>query len=176
MSTHLGPLERHPDGHWLLGNPEGKKGGAHFVLEREGLRHRVEGTEEKLLPWARQMELSVRPKTHPWGTWQLRGLLRTPYEQWQAPFAHHTRRRYQQGHVLILNELLRQLTAAHALDRLADPEWLQHVVTPLAPEDPLSPRSAQLLVQQVLRTAGGLVLPEQPRRDLITEPSTPYFP
>ncbi|MEU8552216.1 hypothetical protein AB0C81_35495 [Streptomyces roseoverticillatus] len=178
MTTYLGPIE-HAHGRWVIGDAE-RASGRHLELTAEGVLTHGPGDEEgQLVPWSRFMSLSLHVTTVRWASSRTAGLLndffgdgigpmnsvdsngsclqgtvRKPYEHWAGRFSHHDHR-YSYAHVMMAQELVRQLMAAQAVERLGDAEWLAGVIARLTDERPRTFRAAQLLVASVLGLEDG---------------------
>ncbi|MFC5722561.1 hypothetical protein ACFP1Z_20540 [Streptomyces gamaensis] len=165
---------------WVIGDPE-RHCGAHLKLTPEGIRPHAKGAQQELIPWSRFMELSLFVTARRWSSSRtvgalndflgsesgedgidshgscLRGMLRHPYEHWTGRFSHHERR-YRTSEILLVDELVRQLTKAQATEQLGNADWLDQAVTRLAPERPGTPSGARRLVSRLLeadfKTAG----------------------
>jgi hypothetical protein len=152
-----------------------RKDGLCVVLTPEGLeQRRGEETAPRLaVEWSQFVELKVRAAYRSWhatpgggfvGAFatgaetgrdgcSLHGILRHPYELWEARYTHH-RRRYTGGHVIVLKALFDQLTEAKALERLGDPEWLGSAVAKLSSTTSWYAPKANRLVEATIRSLG----------------------
>lgn len=169
----LGPLER-DGGRWLVGDDRGRYG--YWVEFREdGLYQYAPRAEGQLVPWSRVMLVQrfTLGAKYPRGNFGLRGwlgglrgpwlgsgpgylhmTLRHPYEDWLARFDRHPRS-YSGYQLFLFQELLRQTVGLGQAHRLGDPEWLDRVVTRLAPLRPRGYRGFERAVTTALEEAAG---------------------
>ncbi|MEV6681850.1 hypothetical protein AB0N09_34000 [Streptomyces erythrochromogenes] len=169
---HLGPLELVGD-RWVIGDST-RESGLFIALAPEGLEHRRRGETRPLagVEWGNFVGLGVNAayrsrQTGPaagvvealrhvnWGRdgCSLQGSLRHPYEDWSARYTHHERR-YRAGHVIVLQALFDDLSAAKALHRLGDPEWLGSAVSELSSYTSWYAPKGHRLVKATIRTLG----------------------
>ncbi|MFJ8018390.1 hypothetical protein [Streptomyces sp. NPDC096339] len=172
MAQQLGPLEL-VGGRWVLGDPA-RESSLSIMLTPEGLEHRRHGETALLatVKWGQFVSLGVSAahrnrqtsrtagfastfRDLGWGPdgCSLYGDLRHPYERWSARYTHHERR-YPAGHVIVLQALFDQLSAAKALDSLGDPEWLGSAVTELSSYTSWYGPGGNRLVKEIVRALG----------------------
>ncbi|GGU58327.1 hypothetical protein [Streptomyces lavendofoliae] len=173
MAQYLGPLELRGN-QWVIGDPA-RGDGLSVVLTPEGLEHRRRDEAAPLLAveWSDLTVLRVRAAHRRWqgtagggfvGAFQpgvdtgrdgcsLHGVLRRPREPWSVRYTHHERR-YTGGHVIALKALFSRLTAAKALDRLGNGEWLGTAVERLSSYSSWSATKGDLLVEETIRSLG----------------------
>lgn len=179
----LGPLER-DGGRWRVGNDRGRYGywvefredGLYqYAPRRGGSGNRAGGEAPDVVPWSRIMSFGqfTLGAKYPRGNFGLRGwlgglrgpwlgsgpgylhmTLRHPYEDWLARFDRHPRP-YSGCQLFLFQELLRQTVRLGQAHRLGDPEWLDRVVTRLAPLRPRGYRGFEKAVTAALEEGAG---------------------
>ncbi|MDO0927618.1 hypothetical protein QQY24_20200 [Streptomyces sp. TG1A-8] len=161
-TASLGPLQRN-DGRWELGHSRRPGGGAWVEFREEGLTAHARDGAEEVLPWPRILlgiDVVVGKGSAKGENISPAGLLgglpgplsghfggrllmtlRRPHENRAVYFDRHPRW-YRVTDVHVLETFLRHLVATGDAHRLADPAWLDRVVTRLTGHRMLTSRRA----------------------------------